>query len=49
MVPSLDTKYGGSDIVAYVATQQAVYPQFLGSRDEEVEEAVPIRRPLKPS
>ncbi len=38
MVPSLDSKYGGSDIVAYVATQQAVYPQFLGSRDEEVDE-----------
>ena len=39
MVPSLDTKYGGTDIVAYVATQEAVYPQFLGSRDEEVEKS----------
>jgi hypothetical protein len=36
-IPSNDGTWNGSDIMAYVSTQNAVYAVFLGSRDDEIQ------------
>ncbi len=35
-IPSLDSTYGGTDVIAYVTTQVATYAIFLGARDEHL-------------